>query len=234
MWATDARLSDAGRLWWALHDNDSGLLPVLLDGLDNDAGFGSRRPWDEDLWRWDPAVPGDGDLARIISSTFWGDEDDEWEAESRAPFESFPGLAPPQAESLDPADVEAAAVRQEPAWLGLVPSDRMADVPRAVGWFGTSDAFAGEWGGWDGAGAMTGVLRSWEDRFGARVLRMGFASLHLLVERPPTSESESLRVAAELYNLSSEFHTARSFAVRSVRDIAAEVHWSSIWRLWWD
>jgi hypothetical protein len=78
----------------------------------------------------------------------------------------------------------------------------MADVPQAVGWFGTSDAFAGEWGGWDGAGAMTGVLRSCEDRFGARVLRMGFASLHLLVERPPTSESESLRVAAELYNLS--------------------------------
>jgi len=41
------------------------------------------------------------------------------------------------------------------------------------------------------------MLRSWEDRFGARLIDVGFADLRLLVERPPRTLEAAQRLAAE-------------------------------------
>jgi len=81
---------------------------------------------------------------------------------------------------------------------------------------------------------MTAVLRSWEDRFGARLLRLGFASLQLLVERPPQTNDQALRVAAELFDVSSELRRSDGEGVSSVREMAKEIQGKPIWRFWWD
>lgn len=41
------------------------------------------------------------------------------------------------------------------------------------------------------------VVRDWEHRFGARVVAVGFSTLHLSVASPPVEEHEALLVAAE-------------------------------------
>ena len=41
------------------------------------------------------------------------------------------------------------------------------------------------------------MLRSWEDRFGARLLQVGFDEIRLLAERPPRTLQAALHVAAE-------------------------------------
>ncbi|MFE5491809.1 DUF4253 domain-containing protein [Streptomyces virginiae] len=46
------------------------------------------------------------------------------------------------------------------------------------------------------------VLRDWEHRFGARVVAVGFDTLHLSVAAPPMSGQDALLVAAEHFALS--------------------------------
>ena len=41
------------------------------------------------------------------------------------------------------------------------------------------------------------MLRSWEDRFGARLIDVGYADLRLLVERPPRTLQAAQHIAAE-------------------------------------
>ena len=102
-----------------------------------------------------------------------------------APFgKTFPGLAPPtptrallRAEEIVETAVEEADALSG-ALLGLVPADRPADVPAATGWFGMCNS-------WDDVVAMSAVLRSWEDRFGAVLVLMGRATLQLAVAGAP-------------------------------------------------
>lgn len=44
---------------------------------------------------------------------------------------------------------------------------------------------------------IAAVLRSWEDRFGARLLRVGFAEISVLAERPPRALESAQFLAAE-------------------------------------
>ena len=67
---------------------------------------------------------------------------------------------------------------------------RPADVLAVVGWDGAIN--------YHGTSApLACVLRSWEDRFGARLVRLGFDAMDLLVERPLPSYQAALGVAAE-------------------------------------
>jgi Domain of unknown function (DUF4253) len=65
---------------------------------------------------------------------------------------------------------------------------RPADVLPLIGWTPSdqSDALP-----------AAAVVRSWEDRFGARLLRVGFAQTSLLTARPPRSTGHAQRSAAE-------------------------------------
>jgi hypothetical protein len=100
-----------------------------------------------------------------------GDEDDEdWQA-MRAPFSrQFPGLAPAGDTLLRSQQLDAALGQLPAARIGLVPAARPADVLPLIGWTPSdqSDALP-----------VTAVVRSWEDRFGARLLRVGFAEISL-------------------------------------------------------
>ena len=88
-----------------------------------------------------------------------------------APFgATFPGLAPRFADvaDLQPAAVVRAAVREaaEPRrlLLGIAPVTRPADIPAAAGWSGMCNS-------WDDVAEVSAVLRNWEDRFGAVLVR---------------------------------------------------------------
>jgi Domain of unknown function (DUF4253) len=152
-------------------------------------------------------------------------------AEERAPFGAeFPGLAPGEETRLPAAALRAAVTAEGPAFLGLVAARRPADIPAAVGWsvFG-SDA---PWSPQARSLEISAVLRSWEDRFGACLLRIGFdAILRVLVERPPRTLEAALRVAAEHFAFADQ--CSEGYA-GTVRDLAELLVGEPVWHFWWD
>jgi Domain of unknown function (DUF4253) len=74
------------------------------------------------------------------------------------------------------------------------------------------------------------VLRSWEARFGARLLRIGADStLRVLVERPPVTVDAAQRVAAEHIAFADEPRQSGSVA-----DLGEALIGAPIWSFWWD
>jgi hypothetical protein len=74
------------------------------------------------------------------------------------------------------------------------------------------------------------VLRSWEDRFGARLLEVGFEDIRLLVSRPPQTLEAAQRIAAEHFAFSDEAHKG----LHGVGEIARAVVNNPFWDFWWD
>lgn len=104
------------------------------------------------------------------------------------------------------------------ARIGLVPADRPADVLPLIGWQGAVNGFATPL-------PIAAVLRSWEDRFGARLLEVGFDVIRLLADRPPRTVEHAQRVAAEHLVVSDQC---------AVFDITARLMETPMWEFWWD
>jgi len=239
-WATAAEVPAAGRVWAALSEarEQTGLVPFLLAGLDQT----TERPWDsgELQGRCDISGLDHMDAASVLAGLWdgkthvgheaeWGeDEDPESVAliEAQiAPFSrQFPGLAPATEEQLDPATLADVLAARPAARIGLVPAARPADVLPLIGWF-ASDQF-------DDALPVAAVLRSWEDRFGATLLEVGYSQIRLLVRRPPRTAGTAQRIAAEQYAFCDERHHARSDG--SIPGITASLVGTPIWTFWWD
>lgn len=234
-WATVDPVPDSGRVWAALSGlhPQTGLVPIQLDGLYSDA----RRPWDygEFLSPEDPRAADGLDAGALLEDLWnewvsWPAEDDpEW-VERRAPFSlDWPGLAAPERTPLTPAerqqalDVALPRIRAMPARVGLVAAGRPADVLAVIGWGGLANR--GE-----SLLPLTAVLRSWEDRFGARLIDVGYADLRLFVERPPRTLEAAQRIAAEHVVLADECIQAH----RDILHIAAGLVNAPIWTFWWD
>jgi Domain of unknown function (DUF4253) len=75
------------------------------------------------------------------------------------------------------------------------------------------------------------VLRSWEDRFGARLLQVGLAEIRLLAGRPPRTIEAAHHVTAEHYAFCNECGTND---LRDIAGITANPLDSPIWIFWWD
>jgi len=90
------------------------------------------------------------------------------------------------------------------------------------------------WGGLDNRGEsllpLTAVLRSWEDRFGARLIDVGFEDLRLLVERPPSTLEAAQRLAAEQVVLADDCIDG----ARDISNTAARRLDGPVWTFWWD
>ena len=146
-------------------------------------------------------------------------------AEEVAPFSrrQFPGLA--QAEDHQPNTGQSERVLSElgAARVGLVSAARPADALPALGW---NQALVT-------AVPLAAVLRSWEDRFGIRVVALSFDQLVLSVAAPPTTQEEAEAVAAEHFafcpdNITQGHHDAlRAYARHEVLD-------QRVWSFWWD
>jgi uncharacterized protein DUF4253 len=83
---------------------------------------------------------------------------------------------------------------------------------------------------------LAAVLRSWEDRFGAVLIEVGFAHIRLLARRPPRTLPDIQAVAAELWAMCDEFWPIDQpgTAFRYVDEIAEYIAGTPIWSIWLD
>jgi hypothetical protein len=78
---------------------------------------------------------------------------------------------------------------------------------------------------------VASVLRSWEDRFGARLLRIGFAQISLLATRPPRDLGSVQLLAAEHYVFCNE---CGGLGLSDISSITRYLIASPVWTFWWD
>jgi hypothetical protein len=238
-WVTVDPVPESGRVWAALSElhPQTGLVPIQLDGLDGDP----TRPWDlgDFVEPEDPREAVRLDVGALLENLWrdsvWADEDDPEAMEQWAPFAlEWPGLAVPEDTPLTSADRQRALDVVLPeirmthgatpeARIGLVAASRPADVLAVIGWGGLVNR-----GG--SVLSLTAVLRSWEDRFGARLIDVGYADLRLLVDRPPRTLEAAQRIAAEQALLADDCIDG----TRGVPDIATRLVNRPIWTFWWD
>jgi len=239
LWATNYPVPAAPRVWQGLTGmhHDTGLVPILLAFMGGDH---DGRPWDEGELdaRCDLAAVDQLDAASVLAQAWSGKapapEEFEHEPEFFAGWfppagSQFPGLAPGQDQALSEAELDRALRWFGPARIGLVPAARPADVLALVGFNGTVN-------GYGTPELLSAALRSWEDRFGAVLIEIGFAHIRMLVRRPPRSLPNAEAVAAELYVMCDEVWSPGKPAVSvlDVRGIAEHTLDIPIWSMWWD
>ncbi|WP_030018990.1 DUF4253 domain-containing protein [Streptomyces monomycini] len=239
LWAR-LRAEHAATGWW----------PLLLDRLG--PGDDEFRPWASgELNPEDMSSPEAHSPAQLLA-TWWemyaqdehaqdgnGNGNGDGEAPRSpdgppaltAPFGlSWPGCAPGQEPAADPDAAAAAfaqlfAARRPHLRLGLVAADRGADALTAVGWSGPAN--------YDNDTAKySAVVRDWERRFGARVVAVGFATLHLSVAAPPTDKEDALLVAAEHFAVCPD--NLWQGSQPSLDSYAEHLIGAGQWEFWWD
>jgi hypothetical protein len=153
-----------------------------------------------------------------------------------APFgRSRPGPAAAKQPRTDPgwqAEQVADELNIEYPWmrLGLIATDRSADAPCIVGWYGAVNKIGD-------SGQISAVLRDWERRFATRVVGADFGTLHLSVAAPPEDEREALSVAAEHFALCPDNVWQRLLPFGQAAEIsgyADELVASPSRSFWWD
>ncbi|WP_221353190.1 DUF4253 domain-containing protein [Streptomyces beigongshangae] len=223
LWLADGPAAPGDWLRLAPARRTAGLYPVLVGG----GGDGEPRP---DKWGLDPdlaSYPGDHDADEVLGEL--------WEEyATREQDTDWPGLAPAGTPDADP-DVRAAEVADaltggagplEGVRLALVPARRSADIPAAIGWCGPADLT-------DDVAELCAVLRSWEDRFGARVVALAADRLVVSVAAPPRTPAEAAATAAEHYAFCPDAMTGGGHA--SLRAYAEhEVLGARSWTFRWD
>ncbi|MFJ8898759.1 DUF4253 domain-containing protein [Streptomyces sp. NPDC102359] len=201
----------------------SGLWPLLLDSLDaNDGGF---RPWgSEEVFPEQMSSPASHDasslLARCWPAYTAADEDDDDVLDTDRRFavtasfgQSWPGLAPNRATTTNPDQLAGESAQEFLAdhpkvRLGLVAAASGAGALAVVGWADPSN--------YDNDTAkFSTVVCDWEHRFGARVVAVGFSTLHLSVDAPPAGAREALLVTAEHF----------AFCPDNIGRAAGRTHW---------
>ncbi|MER8041784.1 DUF4253 domain-containing protein [Streptomyces sp. NPDC094032] len=234
LWVADGVATSDAWAQYAPARDAVGLQPVLLAV---DAGFDGW--WNSDL---DPArmsAPGDHDAEAVLEE-FWNaavadteeNEDAGDEGETIIPYTgSWPGLALRLSAATAP-DATAAHVaagltehRLSSPRIALVPAVRSADLLAAIGWTGPINYE-------NDVARLCAVLRSWEDRFGVRVVALSHDRLDLSVAAPPQTVEEALAIAVEHLafcpdNIWQEHETLRLYAEEA---LVGNTHWT----FWWD
>ena len=229
LWATDEPAEDLAEVLPSLRDpaRRLGLVPVQLSGL---AGKEGDRPWDSR--EFSPAPPGGtAAAAGELLASWWSmgvpdpEEDEDETAELLSPFgRGFPGLAPAVGRALTQAELRSALTAVPLGRLGLVAAERPADVLAVLGWHGAVNYEQ------DGD-ALSIVLRSWDERFGAELVAVGFDTIQLLVARPPRTLDDAQRIAAEHFAFCSD---SVYQGAGSISQLANDLIDGPIWSLWWD
>jgi hypothetical protein len=219
LWLTADELPDASGLWTRLYGErgKTGLYPLLLSGLSGD----TTRPWlAEELG----FVPVD-DVDEVDPGEALADLWDEYLADD-GPAGAWPGLAAPGAMAGDPDEEarELALFLGERRRVGLVPVDRGADALAMSGWDGPCNHT-------NAIGDLAAVVRSWEDRFGARVVEVGFDTLNLSVAAPPATVEHARAVAAEHYAFCPDNIDQSGLGLDAYADALVDTR---CWTFWWD
>lgn len=213
------------------------------------SGFGSYQP----IYPWEPCNPAeiaDADLERELRARWealrarqaegplsrdWFPDDDMYASvvegwpDQWPPYDQWPGLAPAVPDSgQDAAEVHRRVLRDAihlgesfyvPPHLALVRAERPADIPAVMSW----DAEAPH-------ELLSAMLRSWEDRFGARVVAFEGATLHVSVARPPLTAADASLVAFEHVLLGDDNHGGQLHFADYANYLSGTEHW----QFWWD
>ncbi|OLT11558.1 hypothetical protein BJF79_24030 [Actinomadura sp. CNU-125] len=179
-WVSDDPLFRVGGPWRGLYARraESGMYPLLLQYTPGD----EDGPWRSAARRASGAVDVP-DAAAVLRRL----------GRRGAYMTGVDELAAPGGGCGDPdecACVLADAYSERGAWfLGLARAASGADALALSGWDGAANH--------TGTEDVTEVLRSWEGRFGARVVALGFAEVWVSVAAPPVTIEHARAVAAE-------------------------------------
>ncbi|GII92884.1 DUF4253 domain-containing protein [Sinosporangium siamense] len=225
-WLSDEPVT--GELWSRLRADHprSGLWPLLLDD--------SAQPW----WAGQVAPESAAEIDNYSASAFmyevWSDMLDplrtgpDYDLGDLSPFEGLcPGLAAPGRVMYDPdalADACARALDGGGTPLGLVAASRGADSLAVMGWQGALNH--NKW-----TAPLAAVVRSWEERFGARIVRLGFNTMDLSVAAPPVTTRHALHVAAEHWTFCPDNVYQ---GPGTLEDYAEVIRGRTVWSFWWD
>ncbi|HEV7933820.1 MAG TPA: DUF4253 domain-containing protein [Actinomadura sp.] len=188
MWVSDEPVIDAAPQWSRLYARHpvTGLYPLLLGSAPGDPD----RPWHAgELMPFPASMIDDVDVEGLLRRS--------WKLQ--VPGRPWPGLAPATPRRHDPgiAARAVAALCAAPGgrgrrWLlGLVPARRGADALSVCGWSGPVNRHLHIL-------EISAVVRSWEERLGARVVAVGFDTLDLSFGGPPATKEQARAFAAEL------------------------------------
>ena len=161
-----------------------------------------------------PEVPElDRDPAAVIAK--------RWVAKTAdaAPEVGFTALAPGTTEGFEPIHDQADALAGR---LGVAAIARPADAPAVLGWGGAANHIGGA--------DVSAVLRSWEERFGAYVIGMGFDTITLGIERPVTHHVHAETVAREHLAFCPDVIFQGPGFPRYAHNFVG----AAVWKLWWD
>ncbi|MDH6623923.1 hypothetical protein M2271_001715 [Streptomyces sp. LBL] len=232
LWLADDRATPDA--WAALQHPPRavGLLPLVVD-----VGGGHGGPEGWELRPGEMTYPGDHDPEEVLAD-FWdayAAEGDEWPGLADSP-EPAPGRdSDSDTGDSDTGDAVATDIARsllddggplKDPRLALVPARRSADIPAAIGWTGPANHELD-------TARLSAVLRSWEDRFGIRVLALGFDHLLVSVATPPATLADAEALAAEHFAfcpdniLQGSDPSLRAYAERQLLDQGA-------WHFWWD
>lgn len=240
VWISDEFPEDVEQLWPRLLSEQGarGLVPLLCGPGVIGAPLGLDHV---DAIRLEEVLAKDFAEYRRSRLPFWTDptpdpvpEDVEpWPHDPGPPFEQWPGLASPiPATSASPTPEEAAASlpaelfesgRLEPAdcRLVLVPAHRGSDALALTGW--SSEA---------PLPLLCALLRSWEDRFGARVVAVFGSELHVSVARPPVVTEHANLLALE--HVLSTADNIVDDPPTPFPEYATDLVGRTSWSFWWD
>ncbi|MEU6350910.1 DUF4253 domain-containing protein [Streptomyces sp. NPDC047072] len=240
IWLADELPDDIEELWVELlrRAPDTGLYPHLCWPGDHGAPEGAEAADAVDL---EKVLAVDFTAYREARLPYWSDPstaelpDDTpegvapWPHDPGPPFDSWPGFAPAGPSGADPAEAAARAVAEllctdpfaSSFVLALVPARCSADVPALVGW--------------DHGAPMpllTALLRSWEERFGARVIAAYGGEVQVSVARPPLDPGDAERLALE--HVLSTADNIVDDPPTPFPEYARELVGRTEWRFWWD
>jgi hypothetical protein len=226
LWATNGPFVEAPDAWIAFYAQatESGLVPIMLRNLRSDP----RRPWDNgEFGLGDVSEVGTYDVGALLGR-MWAEAvaSPAAPAELLDPFSTdFPGLAPPiEPPPVSDDDRFVNVLRSIPAArLGVVVADRPADIPAVLGWIG---AVGYRWTPIE----RSAILRSWEARFGATLLELGFDEMSIVLEDPPLSMDEALPIAAEHFAFCPEAVRRRAGTLRQwAENLVGHPFWTFSW-----
>ncbi|MDH2427455.1 DUF4253 domain-containing protein [Sphaerisporangium sp. TRM90804] len=222
-WLSEGPVS--GELWARLraeHPN-SGLWPVLLED--------SVQPWSVGQIAPDAATEIDNFHVDAFMEEVWSDWVERASADQLEILDPFGPVCPEPAAPAEPrydpgelADHYAATLAERGAPLGLAAVQRGADALAVMGWQGA--LHHNEWNV-----PLAAVVRSWEDRFAARLVGMGFNTLELSVAAPPRTPRHALDVAAEHWTFCPD---AILQGAGTLLDYAEQIVGRHTWSFWWD
>ena len=218
IWISQQPVDHIDETWRSLARSfpETGLWPLIMELEDTPEGMAEM---------FMETGGGKGD-ARAVLGRWWSESlgfEDEFDKATYAPLgRRFPGLAPATARDRT-ADIES-LVSGLTGHLGLVAVRRPADVLGATSWLGAANYDA------DPADQST-VLRSWEDRFDAYVVGLGWATLVVAVGNPPRDRNAATGIAAEHLAFCPDNIWQ---GVGTVNEYLDELVKEPLWHFWWD